>query len=145
MKYFEKFPDNLVRCLVDGEYKDGIFFSLIADGALYFKVDESNKKDYEDLGSEPFVYTAKGKSMTMSYWNLPEEIMNDREKLIEWIDKSVAVAINSKKNNQLFFVFAIIKYEITPKIKARIIFQYFLILLLLFLRELQTRLHMLPK
>ncbi|MEK7185746.1 MAG: TfoX/Sxy family protein [Patescibacteria group bacterium] len=96
---FREIPGITSRAMFGGWgiYKDGIFFSLIADGALYFKVDESNKKDYEDLGSEPFVYTAKGKSMTMSYWNLPEEIMNDREKLIEWIDKSVAVAINSKK------------------------------------------------
>lgn len=81
-----------------GIFKDGIFFALIADGALYFKVDENNKKDYEEFGSEPFVYTAKGKSMTMSYWNLSEEIMNDREKLIEWVDKSVSVALRTKKN-----------------------------------------------
>lgn len=80
-----------------GIYKDGIFFSLIADGALYFKVDESNKKDYEELGSEPFVYQSKHGTMKMSYWLLPEEIMNDQQLLREWVDKSVAVAINKKK------------------------------------------------
>ena len=80
-----------------GIYKNGIFFALIADGVLYFKVDESNKKDYEDLESEPFVYNAKGKSMTMSYWNLPEEIMSDQQLLKEWVDKSVLAGVSSKK------------------------------------------------
>lgn len=36
-----------------GFYKDGYFFALIANGELYFKVDESNKKDYQDAGSKP--------------------------------------------------------------------------------------------
>lgn len=85
-----------------GVYKDGIFFALIADGQLYFKVDESTKKDYEELGSEPFVYQSKKGPITLSYWLLPEEIMSDQEKLKEWVDKSVAAGIKSKKKKLKF-------------------------------------------
>ncbi len=72
-----------------GLYKDGIIFAIIVDGELYFKVDSSNKKDYEDYGSRPFEYTREGKQVALSYWLLPEEVMEDREKLYDWAQKSI--------------------------------------------------------
>lgn len=73
-----------------GIHQDGVFFALIGDGQLYFKVDESNKSDYQKYDSKPFVYTGhKGKDVTMSYWELPAEIMENREELVRWIGKSV--------------------------------------------------------
>lgn len=81
-----------------GIYRDGIFFALIADGELYFKVGESNRADYEKYGSKPFIYTGhKGKDVTMSYWLLPEEILENKDELVKWVEKSVEVAKNSKK------------------------------------------------
>lgn len=80
-----------------GIYQDDVFFALIAEGELYFKADAENQKYFEGLGSEPFVYTNKGKSMTMSYWKLPEEIMENRHELPIWIERSVSAAMRSKK------------------------------------------------
>lgn len=81
-----------------GIYQDGVFFALISKGELYSKVDENNQADYEKLGSKPFVYTGhKGKDVTMSYWLLPEEIMENREELEKWIEKSVEASKESKK------------------------------------------------
>ncbi len=75
-----------------GYYRGGKIFAIIADGKLYFKVGSSNKKDYEDLGSAPFVYNShKGKKVSMSYYELPADIMEDREVLEEWIEKSLQV------------------------------------------------------
>ena len=37
-----------------GLYADGIFFAIIGNDTLYFKVDDSNRKDYESAGMEPF-------------------------------------------------------------------------------------------
>lgn len=79
-----------------GIYKDGIFFALISDGELYFKVDESNIDDYKKRGSHPFVYSSKSKDMTMSYWLLPEEILEDRSELPLWIEKSVKAKLKKK-------------------------------------------------
>ena len=73
-----------------GIYKDGIFFALIADGRLYFKVDETNRADFEKAGSEPFRYSAKDKkAITMSYWELPVEVMDDPHELRVWVGRSV--------------------------------------------------------
>lgn len=80
-----------------GIYKDGVFFALISDGELYFKVGDDNKADYKKTNSKPFVYTGhKGKNVTLSYWLLPEEILENRDELINWIDKSVEASVKSK-------------------------------------------------
>jgi DNA transformation protein and related proteins len=75
-----------------GFYKYGKIFGLIADGKLYFKVDDSNKAEYMSYGSKPFEYYGKkGKAITMSYWEVPSDILEDREELEEWIEKSVSI------------------------------------------------------
>ena len=74
-----------------GIYRNGVIFAIIADGRLYFKVDETNRSDYEHYESKPFTYVSpKGKKMTMGYWELPEEIMEERGEILEWVNKSVA-------------------------------------------------------
>ncbi len=81
-----------------GIYKDGLFFALIAEGTLYFKVDSGNRADYEKLGSQPFRYSAKNRKMvTLSYWELPLEIMENREALEEWVERSLSAAQAAKK------------------------------------------------
>lgn len=71
-----------------GFYLHGKIFAIIADGKLYFKVGEENKHDFEERGSRPFVYNAKGKSIAMRYWELPEELFENKEELEIWINKS---------------------------------------------------------
>jgi DNA transformation protein and related proteins len=81
-----------------GFYQDGLFFSLIAQDRLYFKVDESNKKDFEDAGSGPFVYDMpNGKTTTMNYYEVPETIMESRDEIADWVEKAVEVARKAKQ------------------------------------------------
>ena len=68
-----------------GVYKDESFFALISDGELYFKVDKNSKTDYTAYDSHPFVYTRKGKQVELSFWLVPEEVMEDRDKLFDWV------------------------------------------------------------
>ena len=77
-----------------GIYQDEVMFAIIVDDELYFKVNAANRKDYEKLGSKPFTYTSRGKTVTMSYWQLPAEVMDDRPKILRWAEKSIR--INSK-------------------------------------------------
>lgn len=80
-----------------GIYREGVIFALIAEGRLYFKVGQSNQADYDAYGSEPFVYTGKGdKPISMSYWELPAEVMEDRGLLEEWVERSCQVSLAGK-------------------------------------------------
>jgi len=80
-----------------GIYKEGVIFAIIADEQLYFKVDETNRKDYEQYDSHPFIYSqGKHKSTTMSYWELPADIQEDRGEIAKWVDKSYQVSLSRK-------------------------------------------------
>lgn len=81
-----------------GIYLYGTIFGLIIDDELYFKVGENNIDDYKKLNSHPFTYhNKKGKEITMPYWIVPSEILEDKEKLKEWILKSAKVSQQYKK------------------------------------------------
>ncbi len=82
-----------------GIYKGDTMFALIADDELYYKVGEAEQKDYEAHGSEPFRYSTKDRSsVTMSYWKLPLEVMEDHLFLEEWTHRAIQTAIAAKKN-----------------------------------------------
>lgn len=80
-----------------GIYNHNLMFGLVADSTFYLKVDDSNLANYQAADSEPFTYEAKGKSRSMSYWQVPAEILEDQEKLCEWAQKAYAVAMSSKR------------------------------------------------
>ena len=74
-----------------GIYKNGIIFGIIIDDILYLKVDVTNQKEYEKYGSSPFSYRNKGKEIKMSYWEVPEEILENREKITDWAEESYRI------------------------------------------------------
>jgi DNA transformation protein and related proteins len=75
--------------------KNGLSFALIFDDEIYFKVDDTNRKDYERMESTPFTYEAKGKVITVSSWKVPIEVLEDFATLMEWIEKSYQVAMRA--------------------------------------------------
>ena len=110
MKKDDSFKDYVLDLLVDfgtveakrmfsgwGVYRDGIIFAIITDGELYFKVDKRSQTDYEKYDSHPFTYTREGRQVSLSYWLLPEEIMEEQEKLFEWAQISIDISERSKK------------------------------------------------
>ena len=81
-----------------GFYNQGLFFALIAGGELYFKVDNVTIEKYTKMGSHPFTYSKKNKGeVSLGYWALPEEIMEDRDKLEDWVEEATEVAKRAKK------------------------------------------------
>ena len=78
-----------------GIYSGEIFFALIADDTVYFKVDESTRGDFEARGMGPF-RPFGDEGGTMKYYQLPEEILEDPEALRLWAEKAVTVARQSK-------------------------------------------------
>lgn len=81
-----------------GIYKNNIFFALIANNILYFKVDSANQSDYESFGSKPFSYANKNnKIISLSYWEVPIDILENRDRLEEWVDNAIQAARRAKK------------------------------------------------
>ena len=78
-----------------GIYGGQLFFALIDDDTLYFKVDESNRRDFEARGMGPFQpYGEEGE--TMGYYRVPEDLLEDSEVLGQWAAKAIDVARRAK-------------------------------------------------
>jgi len=75
-----------------GIYAGELFFALIADDTLYFKVDDSNRAAFEARGLGPFrPYGDTGE--VMQYYEIPEDLLEDPEALRPWAEQSIAVAL----------------------------------------------------
>lgn len=81
-----------------GLYADGYFFALIADDRLYFKVDDSNRPDFESAGMGPF--RPYDDERAMKYYEVPVDVLEDVEELRRWVEKAVAVARAAKKGKK---------------------------------------------
>lgn len=74
-----------------GIYFDIIFFALIDNDTLYFKVNNENRQDYESEQMEPFRPFGED-SYSMKYYSVPERIIEDNQLLREWMMKAVTAA-----------------------------------------------------
>ncbi len=94
-----QFDDISSRAMFGGYgiYREGVFFALIVEDQLYFKVDDSNRAQYEQAGSQPFTYHQGKKRVAMNYWLVPEEVLNSRTELQHWLDQSVRIAKAGKR------------------------------------------------
>lgn len=81
-----------------GLYCDGVMFGLIADDVAYLKVDDSNREDFIGAGSSAFnPFPEKDKSVVMSYYEIPADVLEDRELLGQWAECALTAARKKKK------------------------------------------------
>jgi DNA transformation protein len=67
-------------------------FALISDGELYLKADEETIPAFRAAGAGPFVYGARGRRVVMSYWRLPDRLLDEPEELAQWARAALRVA-----------------------------------------------------
>jgi DNA transformation protein len=74
-----------------GLYANDVFFGILAADALYLKVDDSNRGQYEAEGMTAFQPYAD-KPMSMSYYQVPARVLEDGDELTVWARASVRAA-----------------------------------------------------
>lgn len=79
-----------------GLYAGDVFFGILAAGALYFKVDDTNRGPYEEAGMAAFKPYAD-KPMTMSYWQVAAGVLEDAGELAAWARAAILVAKRGTK------------------------------------------------
>jgi DNA transformation protein and related proteins len=77
-----------------GLYLENIFFGLMADDTLYFKVDSSTRPEYEAAGAKAFQPYGEN-SYSMQYCEVPADVLEEQSALKAWATKAVAVARKS--------------------------------------------------
>lgn len=81
----------------DGLYFNKTIFAIIIDDELYFKADINLSLEYKQAGSYPFTYQKNDKTVALSYWYVPAEIIETQDSLKDWFNKSLNVATSIKK------------------------------------------------
>lgn len=82
-----------------GIYAGDLFFALLADDTLYFKVDDSNRPDFKALGMSPFLPYGDEREV-MQYYQVPADLLDDPDALRPWAEKSIAVAATKSKRTK---------------------------------------------
>ena len=80
-----------------GVYVHDHIFGLIINETLSLKADDLTEAEFRAAGSEPFIYEAKGKSIPMRYWGMPDEAADDREAAGRWARLALDAALRAKK------------------------------------------------
>src|SRR6516162_2992516 len=78
-----------------GIYAHGLFFALIAEDRLYFKVDNATRPDFERRGMEAF--RPFGEDSAMGYYEVPADVVEDVAQLESWVRKAIDVAAKAKR------------------------------------------------
>jgi DNA transformation protein and related proteins len=92
-------PDVRARAMfgAHGLYCGERFFAILDEGRLFFKTDAQSQADYIARGMGPFTYESRGKVTTMSYHEVPPDVLENREELAAWARRAIATAAQSKE------------------------------------------------
>jgi DNA transformation protein len=74
-----------------GLYCGDLFFALMDDDVLYFKVDDTNRPRFEARAMGPFRPGGAGGEV-MQYYEVPPDLLEDAEALGPWAADAIEVA-----------------------------------------------------
>ncbi|MBN2607054.1 MAG: TfoX/Sxy family protein [Thiotrichales bacterium] len=78
-----------------GIFCGDLMFALIISGELYVKVDDENRALFEEKGLEKFSYLRQGKTCYLSYYTVPEEVIDDLDTLCYWAGLGYEAALRA--------------------------------------------------
>ncbi len=83
------FPGVTCRAMFGGYglYRREAFFGIIHKGRLYFKTDETTRRNYGERGMKPF--RPNGKQRLKTYYEVPVEVIEDQELLTSWAEQAI--------------------------------------------------------
>ncbi|GGC55904.1 TfoX/Sxy family protein [Chelatococcus reniformis] len=59
-------------------------FALALRGELYLKVDAASEALFRAAGSTPFTYSRQGREVSLAFWRLPDEALDEPDAAARW-------------------------------------------------------------
>lgn len=78
-----------------GFFKEGLMFGMIGADQFRLKVDDLNQLEFEERGMKP--YFSKRKKKGMPYWEVPANVLEDKDEMAFWANKAYEAAQRAKK------------------------------------------------
>lgn len=79
-----------------GLYRGGVMFALLANGGLYLKVDDQSRPIFAQRNLKAFSFTAKGRTVRLSYHEAPPQAMEDEAEMAHWCQFAWEAALRAK-------------------------------------------------
>lgn len=83
-----------------GVYSSELFFALLDNDTLYFKVDDETRVEFESRQMGPFRPFGDGGEV-MQYYEVPADVIEDLDALRSWGDRALGVARRAKRRKPL--------------------------------------------
>src|SRR5262245_42775833 len=80
-----------------GLYHQGVFSAHLVDDPPHFKTDAESRAEVEALGLKPFVFEKKGETSVTSYFQAPEDALENPDEMAAWARSAYAAALRKKK------------------------------------------------
>ena len=77
-----------------GLYSADLFFGVVDDDLVYFKVDDATRPRYVERRMRPF--DPMGSPMN-GYWQVPPDVIEDADELASWVQDALDVAQRAGK------------------------------------------------
>ena len=96
---FREFGPITTRRMFGGHgiYHDGVMIGLVADDVLYLKADVVSAPRFVACGLTQFRYPKGDKLVAMSYYQAPEEALEDPTEMREWARLAFEAAVRARR------------------------------------------------
>jgi DNA transformation protein len=76
-----------------GVFCQGVMFGMVTEDTLYVRVDAHNRETFKEAQSfPPLNYAKKGASIDLSFWRVPERLIDEPDELVIWARAALAAA-----------------------------------------------------
>jgi DNA transformation protein and related proteins len=76
-----------------GVFCNGVMLGMVTDNTLYLRVDDQNRLTFKEAeSSPPLNYRKKGALIDLSFWRVPERLMDEPDELVLWGQAALAAA-----------------------------------------------------
>ena len=76
-----------------GVFCQGVMFGMVTEDTLYVRVDDHNRATFKEAEAfPPLNYAKKGSSIDLSFWRVPERLIDEPDELVDWARAALAAA-----------------------------------------------------
>ena len=86
-------PEVGARSLYQGDH----FFAILDEAHLCFKSNPAPAQAYTDRGMGSFTYKSNGQVLTISYHEVPPEVLECVPELVDWARQAISLAADKSK------------------------------------------------
>ena len=81
-----------------GLYCADVFFGIVSNDVLYLKMAEDDRAEYEARGMRPFRPYAARPQVSLSYFEVPVDVLEDGDQCAAWARRAVTAAMVARRD-----------------------------------------------